>query len=263
MKSKRDKRLSGEKLKDRIKLVEKIMRLEGSHFDFNTGEVKVVNRLYPNKARKSNMNKDGYAYFLLRDSEQKKYGIAYVHQIIMIMADSEQYYKEMSNKKTINHINGDKTDNRLCNLEYLSTRDNLTHAYVNGLKKSKNKKLSPHEAYKALKSYYVQGVKKEVLIKELGISLAAFKKLIKGKSYQSIYKVFKRDYGQYIERKKVGEGSRVLTSTDVVAILQDYYTHKVTQAHIAKMYRISRSTVGMIVTGKRWTAEYNEFFDRA
>jgi hypothetical protein len=34
----------------------------------------------------------------------------------------------------INHKNGDKGDNRACNLEYTTPRDNLIHAIVTGLR---------------------------------------------------------------------------------------------------------------------------------
>jgi hypothetical protein len=46
------------------------------------------------------------------------------------------FKKNTDNKPIINHKNGNKTDNHIGNLEYVTYSENIKHAYDNGLRKS-------------------------------------------------------------------------------------------------------------------------------
>jgi hypothetical protein len=48
-----------------------------------------------------------------------------------------------ANGRDVNHTTGNKRDNRLCNLEYLSRGDNHRHAYRTGLRPPVGLKLTP------------------------------------------------------------------------------------------------------------------------
>lgn len=57
-----------------------------------------------------------------------------IHRLV-----GEVYLPNPDNKKQINHINGNKTDNRLENLEWVNQSENQLHAYKHGLQGRKYK----------------------------------------------------------------------------------------------------------------------------
>lgn len=76
--------------------------------------------------RKRNDGKQGYlALQLYRDNKAKN---CYVHRLV-----AEAFIPNPESKPTVNHINGDKHDNRAENLEWATYSENNIHAYVTGL----------------------------------------------------------------------------------------------------------------------------------
>lgn len=66
----------------------------------------------------------GYRIVSLRNGTQK----AYIHRLVMAA-----FARPAPHRADVNHINGDKTDNRLCNLEYCNRLHNVRHAIATGL----------------------------------------------------------------------------------------------------------------------------------
>lgn len=83
----------------------------------------------PTKILSEVVSKNGYIEYQI--TYNKKHYSRKAHRLV-----AKAFIKNLENKPFINHINGIKTDNRVCNLEWCTNRENVQHAYDTGLKKT-------------------------------------------------------------------------------------------------------------------------------
>ena len=76
--------------------------------------------------KKQTLGKNGYRYVTLYANNQSKK--LYIHRLL-----AELYIPNPECKRTVNHIDGNKQNNCLTNIEWHTDSENIQHAYDNGL----------------------------------------------------------------------------------------------------------------------------------
>ena len=105
----------------------------------------------------------------------------------------ETFLGQIPKNKTVNHKNGIKTDNRVCNLELCSRSEQMIHAYKNGLQNvqrgedRKNvSKLTEEQVIEIRQRYKLGETTGKELGKKYAVSAACIWKIIRRDSWSHI-----------------------------------------------------------------------------
>jgi hypothetical protein len=119
-----------------------------------------------------------------------------VHRLV-----AEAFLGLPADSKQVNHKNGDKTDNRLCNLEWVTPRDNQQHRFTNlGHKRIQGEanprgKLTEESAREVLRLWSTRPdravapdhpLSQESLAKRFGIRIHAISRLVRGETWKHL-----------------------------------------------------------------------------
>lgn len=97
-----------------------------------------------------------------------------VHRLVAML-----FVDNPDNKKQVNHVDGNKSNNHYLNLEWCTNSENITHASLNGLNKKKLT-LNIAKEIKANKSGYTQ----RELAAKYGVSVSTVNEIINNKIWR-------------------------------------------------------------------------------
>ena len=117
----------------------------------------------------------GYRYVSLM-SNGKKHGLR-VHRLV-----AQAFIPNPSNKPTVNHKNGDKSDNSVCNLEWCSYSENEIHSWQVLGKKSPHRLFSDDQV-REIRSC---GKKPSELARKYGTSLSVMQHIVNRITYKDV-----------------------------------------------------------------------------
>lgn len=133
---------------------------------------------YTDCIMKGHIGKDGYKRVVLTNNNSKKKSFL-VHRLV-----GTTFLNNRMNKPEVNHIDGDKLNNNMKNLEWVTAKENTNHAWRKGLINEKwhiahnQKKIIAIDKKNNVKIYF-NSIK--VASNKLGTSTITIRKLLKGK----------------------------------------------------------------------------------
>ncbi len=130
-----------------------VVGYEETYLVSNLGNVKSVgNFIMPNggnrpiRELKKGVHRCGYLIVrLYKNGKQKQH---YIHRLVAMAFIENPFDKEQ-----VNHIDGDKTNNAVDNLEWVSREENINHAYETELNEQSNRIVLIDKATKERKTF--------------------------------------------------------------------------------------------------------------
>jgi hypothetical protein len=145
---------------------------------YKSGKKKTINK----RVLKPSNNGDGYlSVFLSKNGVTKRF---YVHRIV-----AEMFIQNQDKKKCVNHKDGNKSNNCVDNLEWVSYSENELHSYRVLGKDTKGKKGANRKLTKENIIYIFASMKTKTLKQisiDVGVSTTAIRSVINGITYKDV-----------------------------------------------------------------------------
>lgn len=154
--------------------------------NFEGYQVSNLGRIYSKKNRVCLKVKRlaGRGYYQVRLFKDGKYHYKNLHRLI-----AETFIPNPNNYRTVNHINGNKLDNRVDNLEWVDDCYQQHQACLLGLKPTTQHILTEEEIWKVYEMYF-SGTSIKDIAELFETRPQQISKLVKGQRHQKLYRQY-------------------------------------------------------------------------
>ena len=164
-----------------------------------------------------------------------------VHRMVAIA-----FIENPENKEFVNHIDGNKINNRVDNLEWVTASENSIHAVATGLSpigEAKTLAKLTEKDVLAIQAAFEAGEKDFVLARRYGVTSGVISSIRLGKTWKHVSgKVFATSGPNPVKK---------LSSVDIPVIRQ-MFLDGFNDADIGRKFNVARGTVNQIRQGKTW-----------
>ena len=162
-----------------MEIFKDIVDYEGLYQISNLGRVKSL-KFNKEKLLKP-VKRNGYHRFIFYKDYSKTFSL---HRLLMLTFKPEEYFEGA----VINHIDGDKLNNNLDNLEWCTSKENSKHACGLGLINSKGKnnksaKLTQNEVIQIRSKYKNKHFNQRELSKNFNVTILTINRIINNKTW--------------------------------------------------------------------------------
>ena len=156
----------------------------------NLGNIKSYDKYIPNRHGTKTFKKsklisscnNGNGYLQVKLSKNGKRKAFYVHRLVC-----DAFLGNLDSNLEVNHIDCDKSNNKLDNLEIISHKENMIHAYNNNLLYPHfNFKINETIAKEIKKLYMIDNLKQYEICKKLQLSKSIVQGVCSGKTWKHV-----------------------------------------------------------------------------
>jgi hypothetical protein len=163
------------------------------------------------------------------------------------------FMPEMAHVREVDHIDGDKSNNVLSNLECVTSKENKKRGIKLGLINNVGEahgmaKLNEEQVWEVLTEYHLNKLSRKLVSEKLGIAEFTVKMIHNGTNWKHVYARFAE---QHPEAVATNRAQTRLTAEQAVEIFQRKKAGESTRALMAA-YDMSKDTINKIFNRKLW-----------